>query len=143
MTTSRVPRSCCDIASERMASEVRPPALRMTWASPSWRPRALAGSYIRQPSPHFKRSLYSRDVSVFGQYWGTYQAARPCRLRRLPSCNLVRSHSRASDVSSSVGVEQGAIPSWGEGEIALGEGLGVAPVCRLELLSNSACSHDT
>ena len=42
---SRVPSSRCEIASERIASSVTaPPALRITWASPSLRPRRPAGS---------------------------------------------------------------------------------------------------
>ena len=40
-TISSVPSSRCEMASERMASSVTtPPALRMTWASPSPRPSA-------------------------------------------------------------------------------------------------------
>src|SRR5215467_15306226 len=42
---SLVPSSLCEITSERMASSVaRPPALRITWASPSASPAYLAGS---------------------------------------------------------------------------------------------------
>src|SRR6266446_1097130 len=42
---SRVPSSLVEITSERIASSVaRPPALRITWASPSARPAYLAGS---------------------------------------------------------------------------------------------------
>src|ERR1700722_7965367 len=42
---SCVPRSLWEMTSDRMASSVaRPPALRMTWASPSARPAYLAGS---------------------------------------------------------------------------------------------------
>jgi len=42
---SRVPSSLCEITSDRMASSLaRPPALRMTWASPSAKPANLAGS---------------------------------------------------------------------------------------------------
>jgi len=42
---SLVPSSLCEITSERIASSLaRPPALRMTWASPSARPASLAGS---------------------------------------------------------------------------------------------------
>ena len=44
-TISSVPSSRWLIASERIASSVAtPPALRMTWASPSSRPRIFAGS---------------------------------------------------------------------------------------------------
>lgn len=43
-TISRVPRSCCEITIERIASIARPPALRMTCASPSINPSAFAGS---------------------------------------------------------------------------------------------------
>src|SRR6266852_478169 len=40
--TSSVPSSRCEIVSERIASVVAtPPALRKTWASPSWSPRIL------------------------------------------------------------------------------------------------------
>ena len=42
---SSVPSSLCEITSERIASSLaRPPALRITWASPSARPAYLAGS---------------------------------------------------------------------------------------------------
>src|SRR5258705_6860370 len=42
---SWVPSSLWEITSERMASsDARPPALRMTWASPSARPAYFAGS---------------------------------------------------------------------------------------------------
>ncbi len=42
---SSVPSSLWEITSERMASSLaRPPALRITWASPSLRPANLAGS---------------------------------------------------------------------------------------------------
>ena len=42
---SRVPSSLYEMTSERIASSLaRPPALRMTWASPSARPAYLAGS---------------------------------------------------------------------------------------------------
>src|SRR5215469_12299266 len=42
---SRVPSSLVEITSERIASSVaRPPALRLTWASPSASPAYLAGS---------------------------------------------------------------------------------------------------
>src|ERR1700674_3171310 len=40
--TSSVPSSRCEIVSDRIASVVAPPpALRKTWASPSWSPRIL------------------------------------------------------------------------------------------------------
>src|SRR6476620_1096391 len=42
---SRVPSNLCEMTRERMASSVaRPPAFRMTWASPSDRPAYFAGS---------------------------------------------------------------------------------------------------
>ena len=42
---SAVPSSLYEMTSERIASSLaRPPALRMTWASPSSRPAYLAGS---------------------------------------------------------------------------------------------------
>src|SRR5262245_29233016 len=42
---ARVPRSLYEMTSDRMASSLaRPPALRITWASPSARPAYLAGS---------------------------------------------------------------------------------------------------
>src|SRR5215470_16546842 len=42
---SRVPRSLYEMTSDRMASSLaRPPALRITWASPSARPAYWAGS---------------------------------------------------------------------------------------------------
>jgi hypothetical protein len=42
---SRVPSSLWEITSERIASSLaRPPAFRITWASPSARPANFAGS---------------------------------------------------------------------------------------------------
>src|SRR6516162_10450714 len=42
---SRVPRSLYEITNDRMASSLaRPPAFRITWASPSARPAYFAGS---------------------------------------------------------------------------------------------------
>src|ERR1700730_687097 len=42
---SRVPRSLYEITSDRIASSLaRPPALRITWASPSAKPAYFAGS---------------------------------------------------------------------------------------------------
>lgn len=38
MMTSRVPSSSCEMTSERRASDARPPAFLMWWASPSWSP---------------------------------------------------------------------------------------------------------
>src|SRR3954454_5086708 len=50
-TISSVPSACCEIASERIVSSVTtPPALRITWASPSSSPRTRVG--ISRASMH-------------------------------------------------------------------------------------------
>jgi hypothetical protein len=54
---SSVPSSRCEIDSERISSSVMtPPALRMTWASPSSSPRMRDG--IRRASMHATTAIF-------------------------------------------------------------------------------------
>ena len=67
--SSVMPRSCSEMTMERRASRTDPPALQMTWASPSSIPKAAAGS-IRASMQVTTYVLYDRSAS-FAFSFGT------------------------------------------------------------------------
>src|SRR5262249_17231908 len=109
---SRVPSSLVEITSERIASSVaRPPALRITWASPSARPAYLAGIHAGQDgkSPRGRHGELApvaetgRIGFVSGEHFLQDRSHDESLLEKRPLCSyLFRSNSNSRNDDSSV-----------------------------------------